>query len=139
MLSNERSTAMRSPSSAARAVIVAQLPSRVQLFATPRIAACQSSPSLTSFRSLPKFMSVESVIPSNISSSNALFSFCPQSFPASLPGSLPVSQLFIVIRLPSDWSFCFIISRSNEYSGFISFRIDWSDLLAVQGTLKSLL
>ena len=68
-----------------------------------------------------------------ISSSVTLFS-CLQSFPAS--GSFPVSQLF---RWPKYWSFSFGISPSNEYSGLISFRMDWLDLLAVQGTLKSLL
>ena len=71
-----------------------------------------------------------------ISSSVAPFSFCPQSFPAS--GSFPVSQLFIS-KWPKFSSFSFSISPSNEYSRLISFRIDWFDLLAVQGTLKSLL
>ena len=70
-----------------------------------------------------------------ISSSAALFS-CPQSFPAS--GLFPMSQIFH-IRWPKYWSFSFSICPSNEYSGLISFRIDWLDLLAVQGTLKSLL
>ena len=71
-----------------------------------------------------------------ISSSADLFSFCLQSFPAW--GSFPMSQLF-AIRWPKYWSFSFTISPSNEYSGLISFRNDWFDLLAVQGTLKSLL
>ena len=70
-----------------------------------------------------------------ISSSVISFSYCLQSFPAS--GSFPVSQLFI--RWPKYWSFSFSNSLSNEYSGLISFRIDWLVLLAVQGTLKSLL
>ena len=70
-----------------------------------------------------------------ISSSVALFS-CPQSFPAS--GSLE-NELALRLRWPKYWSFSFSISPSNEYSGLISFRIDWFDLLAVQGTLKSLL
>ena len=70
-----------------------------------------------------------------ISSSNVPFSSCPQSFPVS--GSFPVRWLFISGE--GYWSFNFSISRSNEYSGLISFRIDWFDLLAVQGTLKSLL
>ena len=70
------------------------------------------------------------------SSSASLFSFCLQSFPAS--GSFS-SELALRIRWPENWSFSFGISPSNEYSGFISFRIDWFDLLAVQGTLKSLL
>ena len=71
-----------------------------------------------------------------ISSSVVPFSSCLQSFPAS--GSFLMSQFF-AIRLPKCWNFTFILSPSNEYSGLISFRIDWFDLLAVQGTLKSLL
>ena len=71
-----------------------------------------------------------------ISSSAALFSFCLQSFLAS--GSSPMSWLF-TSGSPKDWNFSFSISSSNEYSGLISFTIDWLDLLAVQGTLKSLL
>ena len=67
-----------------------------------------------------------------IQSSDILFSFCPQSFPAS--GTVPVSQLFT-----SDWSFSFSISLSNEYSGLISLKIDWFDLFDVQGTFRSLL
>ena len=70
-----------------------------------------------------------------ISSSVVPFSSCPQSFPAS--GSFPMSQLF-AIRWPKYWSFSFNISPSNEHPGLISFRMDWSDLLAVQGTLKNL-
>ena len=91
--------------------------------------------SITNFQSLLKLMSIESVMPS-VWSSIVPFSSCLQSFPAS--GSFPMSQFF-----PSggqkNWSFSFSISPSNEYSGLISFRIDWLDLLAVQGTLKSLL
>ena len=71
-----------------------------------------------------------------ISSSVVPFSSCPQSFPAS--GSFPMSQLF-AIRWPKYWSFSFNISPSDEHLGWISFRMDWLDLLAVQGTLKSLL
>ena len=71
-----------------------------------------------------------------ISSSVVPFSSCPQSFPAS--GSFPMSQLF-AIWWPKDWSFSFNISPSNEHTGLISFRMDWLDLLAVQGTLRSLL
>ena len=69
-----------------------------------------------------------------ISSSDAVFSFCPQSFPAS--GTFPMSQLF---TWPKYWSFSFSISPPNEYSGLISLKIDWFDLLVVQGTLRSLL
>ena len=71
-----------------------------------------------------------------ISSSVTPFSSCPQSFPES--GSFPMSRLFIS-WWPKYWSFTFSISPSNEYSGFISFRIDWFDLLTIQWTLKSLL
>ena len=92
-------------------------------------------PAITNSWSLFKFMSVESVMPSTISSSVVSFSSCPQSFPAS--GSFLKSQFFA----PGGkyWSFSFSMSPSKEYSGLISFRTDWSDLLAVQGTLKSLL
>ena len=104
--------------------------SRVQLFATPWTAACQASLSITNHAvysdSCPSWTISSSIVP---------FSSCPQSFPAS--GSLPMSQLHI--RSPKYWSFSFSISPSNEHSGLISFRMDWLDLLAVQGTLKSLL
>ena len=93
-------------------------------------------------RSLCKFISIESE--TLISSSVALFPSCPQSFPAS--GSFPMSQLFssesaLLIKWPKFWSFSFSfsVSLSSEYSGLISFRIGLFDLLAVQGTLKSLL
>ena len=71
------------------------------------------------------------------SSSVIPFSSCPQSLPAS--GSFPMSQLFLCMRWPKYWSFSFSISPSNEHPGLISFRMDWLDLPAVQGTLKSLL
>ena len=86
--------------------------------------------------SLLKLMSIELVMPSNHLISVVPFSSCPQSFPAS--GSFQMSQLFR-IRWPKYWSFSFNISPSSEYPGLISFRMDWLDLLAVQGTLKSLL
>ena len=73
-----------------------------------------------------------------ISSSVVPFSFCLQPFPASFPRFFS-NESVLCIRWPKYWSFCFSISPSNEYSGLISFRIDWFDLLAVQGTLKSLL
>ena len=85
---------------------------------------------------LPKPMSIESVIPSTISFSVDPFSSCLQSFPAS--GSFP-NESVLPIRWPKYWNFSFSINPSNEYSGLISFRMDWFDLLAVQGTLKSLL
>ena len=84
-------------------------------------------------QSLLKLMSIESVIHPTISSSVVPFSSCPQSFPAS--GSFPMSHFFT----SGGQSFSFSISPSSEYSGLISFKSDWLDLLAVQGTLKSLL
>ena len=109
--------------------------SHVQLFATPWTTACQASLSITNSKSPPKPMSNESVMPSTISSSVVPFSSCPQSFPKS--GSFQMSQLRI--RWPKYWSFSFNISPTNEHPGLSSFRMDWLDLLAVQGTLKSLL
>ena len=100
----------------------------------PWTAAHQASLSFTLSQSLLKLMSVELGRHPTISSSAALFSPCPRSFPAS--GSFPVK--LAVIRRSKYWSFSFSISPSNEYSGLISFTIDWFDL-AVQGTLKSLL
>ena len=103
---------------------------------TPWTAAQQASLSITNSPSLLKLMSIESVMPSTISSSAVPLSSCLQSFPAS--GSFPMSQCF-VIGWPKYWSFSFSISPSNQHSGLISFRMDWFDHLAVQGTLKSLL
>ena len=108
----------------------------VQLFATPWTAAHQASLSITNSRSLLKLMSIESVMPSNH------LILCSSLF--LLPSILPSirvfsSELALCIRWPKFWSFSFSISPSNEYSGLISFRIDWLDLLADQGTLKSLL
>ena len=96
-------------------------------------AASQASLSITNSRGLLKLRSHQWCHPT-ISSSVAPFSSCLQSFPAS--GSFPVSQFF---RWPKYCNFSFSISPSNEYSGLISFRMDWFDLLEVQGTLKSLL
>ena len=107
----------------------------VQLFATPWTAAHQASLSITNFWSLPKLMSSQWCHP-KISSSVVPFSSCPQSFPAS--ESFQMSQFF-PIRWPKYWSFSFNISPSSEHPGLISFRMDWLDLLAVQGTLKTLL
>ena len=113
-----------------------QLLSRVQLFATPWTTACQASLSITNSQSLPKLMSIESVMPSN-----HLILCCPLILPPSIFPSIRVfsNESVIHIRGPKYWSFSFSISPSNEYSGLISFRMDWLDLLAVQGTLKSLL
>ena len=89
----------------------------------PHGAARQASLSLTVSQSLPKFMSIASVMPSNHLILCCLFSFCLQSFPAS--GSFPISQCF-TLGGPKYWGFSFNISPSNEYSGLISFRIDCS-------------
>ena len=113
-----------------------QLLSHVQLFATPWITARQASLSITNSWSLLKLISIESVMPSN-----HLILCCPLLLLPSIFPSIRVfsSELVLHIRWPKYWSFSFSISPSNEYSGLISFRIDWLDLLAVQGTLKSLL
>ena len=108
----------------------------VRLFATPWTAACQASLSITNSQSLLNLMFIKSVMPSN-----RLILCCPlssrlQSFPA--PGSFPRSQFF-VSGGQKYWNFSFSISPCNEYSELISFRMHWLDLLAVQGTLKSLL
>ena len=113
-----------------------QLLSCVPLFATPWTAAHQASLSITNSRSLPKLMSITSVMPSN-----HLILCRPLLL---LPSILPSIRVFsnesaVRIRWPKYWSFSFSISPSNEYSELISFRMDWLNLLAVQGTLKSLL
>ena len=110
--------------------------SHVQLFATPWTATCQASLSATNPQSLLKLMSIESVMPSNH------LSLCHPLL--LLPSILPSIRVFssestLHMRWPKYWSFSFNISRSNEHSGLISFRMDWLDLLAVQGILKSLL
>ena len=108
----------------------------VQLFATPRTAARQASLSITNSWSLLKLMSIESVMPSN-----HLILCHPLLLLPSLFRSIRVfsNESVLHIRWPKYWSFSFSISPSNEYSGLISFRTDWLDLLAVQGTLKGLL
>ena len=111
-----------------------QFISYVQLFATPWTAVCQASLFITNSRSLLKLMSIELVVPSY-----QLILCCPLLLPPSI---LPCIKVFsnksvLRIRWPKYWIFS--ISPSNEYSGLISFRMDWLDLLAVQGTLKSLL
>ena len=117
-------------------LISVQLLSHVRLFATPWTAACQASLSITSSRNLFKLMSIESVMPSN-----HLILFRPLLL---LPSIFPSIRVFsnesvLCIRWPKYWSFSVSSSPSNEYSGLISFGIDWFDLLAVQWTLKSLL
>ena len=106
------------------------------LFATPWTAARQVSLSITNSQSLLKLMSIESVMPSN-----HFILCCPLLL---LPSNFPRIRVFlnesvIHIRWPKRWSFSFSISTSREHSGLISFRMDWLDLLAVQGTLNSLL
>ena len=105
----------------------------VQLFVTPWTAAHQASLSITNSQSLLKLMSIELVMPSN-----HLILCCPLLPPPIFPSIRVFSNESVLhIRWPKYWSFSF--SPSNEYSGLISFRMDWLDLLAVQGTLKSLL
>ena len=113
-----------------------QLLTCVQLFVTPRTEASQASLSITNSWSLPKLMSIESVMPSN-----HLILCCLLLLPPSIFPSIRVfsNESALHIRWPKYWSFSFNISPSDEYSGLISFRIDWLDLLAVQGTLKNLL
>ena len=110
--------------------------SRVQLFATPWIAAHQASLSITNSWSLLKLMSIESVMPSN-----HLILCRPLLLPPSIFPSIRIfsNESVLCLMWPKYWSFTFSISPSNEYSGVISFRMDWLDLLTVQGTLKSLL
>ena len=108
--------------------------SRVQLFATPWTAAHQASLSITNSQSLPKLMSIESVMPSNYHILCHPLLVLPSIFPQIRVFS---KESVLRIRRPKYWSFS--ISPSNEHSGLISFRIDCLDLLEVQGTLKSLL
>ena len=110
--------------------------SRIQLFATQWTTARQASLSITNSQSLLKLIRHESVIPPN-----HLTLCCPLLL---LPSIFPSIKVFsnesaLCIRRPKYWSFSFTISPSNEYSGLISFRMDWLDILAVQGTLKNLL
>ena len=113
-----------------------QLLSRVRLFATPWVAAHQASLSITNSQSLPKLMSIELVMPTNhLILCRPLF-LLPSNFPSIRVLS---NESALCIRWPKYWSFSFNISPSNEHPGLISFRMDWLDLLAVQGTLKGLL
>ena len=119
-----------------RCNFVVQSLNYVQLFVTPRTAARQASLSFTISWSLLKLMSMESVMPSN-----HLILYCPLLLLPSTFFNIGIfsNELALIIRWPNYWSFSFSNSPSHEYSGLISFRIDWFDLLAVQGTLKSLL
>ena len=110
--------------------------SRVRLFPTPWIAACQAFLSISNSRSSLRLMSIESMMPSS-----HLILCRPLLL---LPSISPIIRVFsnesaLCLRWPGYWSFSFNISPSNEHPGLISFRMDWLDLLAVQGTLKSLL
>ena len=115
--------------------IVVQSLSRVRPFGTPWTAARQTSLSFTISRSLLKLMSIESVMPSN----HLVFCHPPLLLPSVFP-SIRVSsnESYLHIRWPKYWSFSFNISPSNEHPGLICFKMDWLDLLAVQGTLKNL-
>ena len=110
--------------------------SRVWLFATQWTAARQASLSITSSRSSPRLMSVESVMPSS-----HLILCRPLLLLPPIPPSIRVfsNESTLCMRWPKYWSFSFSIGPSKEHPGLISFRMDWSDLLVVQGTLKSLL
>ena len=110
--------------------------SHVQLLVTPWTAACQASLSITNSQSLPKLMPIESVMPSHHLILCHPLLLLPSTFPTIRVLS---NESVLCIRWPKHWSFSFSISPSNEYSGLISFGIDWLDLLAVQGTLKNLL
>ena len=118
------------------ALVSVQSLSHVQLFATPWTAACQAFLFITNSRSLTKLISIELVMPSNhLNLCHPLLLLC-SIFPGIRVFS---SESALRIRWPKFWSFSFSISPSNELSGLISFRMDWLDLLAIQGTLKSLL
>ena len=110
--------------------------SHVRLFANPWTAARQASLSITNSRSSLKLTSIESVMPSS-----HLILCCPLLLLPLIPPSIRVfnNESALHMRWPKYWSFSFNISPSNEHPGLISFRMDWLDLLAVQGTLKSLL
>ena len=110
--------------------------SHIRLFETPWTTACQASLSITHSQSLPKLMSIESVMPSS-----HLILCHPLLLLPPIPSSIRVfsNESTLRMRWPKFWSFSFSISPSKEHPGLISFRMDWLDLLAVQGTLKSLL
>ena len=110
--------------------------SRVLLFVTPQAAACQASLSITNSWSLPKLMSIELVMPSNCLILCHPLLLLPSVFPSIRVCS---NESSLCNRWPKYWSFSFNVSPSKGHPGLISFRMDWLDLLAVQGTLKSLL
>ena len=108
----------------------------VQLFATPWTAACQASLSITNSKSILRFMSIESVMPSNHIILCRPLLLLPSIFPSTRVFS---NESVLRFRWPKYWSFSFSIIPSKEIPGLIYFRMDWMDLLEVQGTLKSLL
>ena len=116
--------------------ISVQLLSHVRLFATPWITAHQTSLSITNSQSLLRLMPIESVMPSS-----HLILCHPLLLLPPIPPSIRVfsNESTLPMRLPNYWSFSFSISPSNEHPGLITFRMDWLDLLAVQGALKSLI
>ena len=116
--------------------VVVQSLSRGRLFVTPQTVARQAYLSFTIFQSLLKLMSTESVMPSNHLILCHPFLLLLSIFPRI---RVCCNELVLPIKWPKYWSFSFSISPSNEYSGLISFKIDWLDLLAVQGTHKGLL
>ena len=117
-------------------VVVVQLLSYVLFFTAPRMAACQAPLSSTVLQSSLKFLYIELVMPSSSLVLRRPLLLLPSVFPSVRVFS---NESALHIRWPKYWSFSFIISPSNEYSGLISFGIDWFDLFAVQGTPKSLL
>ena len=135
-MENEEERKLTVPKSSGFSLRSVRSLSRVLLFATSWTSARQASLSIPSSLSLPKLMSIASVMPSN-----HLILCRPLLFPPPIFPSIRVfsNESVLRIRWPKYWSFSFSISPSNEYSGLISFRMDWLDLLAVQGTLKSLL
>ena len=132
----KKGVAVRAKRQGSDSVSSVQSLSRVRLFVTPWTAAHQASLSITKSWSLLKLISMESVMPYN-----QLILCRPLLLPPSIFPSLRVfsDESVLRIRWPKYWSFSFSISPSNEYSGLISFRIDWLDLLAVQWILKGLL
>ena len=114
----------------------AQLLSLVQLFVIPSTIACQASLSITNNWSPTKPMSIQSVMPSNHLILCRPLLLLPSIFPSTTDFS---NESALIFRWSKDWSFTFNISSTNEHPGLIFFRMDWLDLLAVQGTLKSLL
>ena len=130
------SESANNPLTIATCISSVQVLSRVRLFATPWITACQASLSITNSLNLLKLMSIELVMPSS-----HLILCCPLLLLTPIPHSIRVfsNESTLQMRWPKYWGFSFSISPSEEIPGLISFRMDWLDLLAVQGTLKHLL